>query len=212
MRRAKPNTFYRRGAWLAGVCLLGSSLALAGATRHPLPRYGVAVYSDLCLEADTGDVGGQRISVHRYADMDSLFYEYTAGTLSLPVVASDVDINDRTGVLTFSVIGQDGRERTLFGRFGDRGQSLTLEGGYCADGSKAMRLSRVNDFSRPLQACKACPRGQERPLPSAAPSLPTVVAEPVEASGRTLEQEELVQRAAPATIVRPVDGNGSRRH
>lgn len=182
---------------LVAVCLLGTSLAMAGAPRGgAIPRYGVAVYSDLCLDADSGDIGGQRISLHRYADGDSLFYEYTAGALSQPVVASDIDIDDNRGVLTFNVAGQDGRERTVVGRFTERGRTLTLDGGYCADASMPMRLSRVSDFSRPLKNCKACPPGQESPVHDAAAPEPVVAAPPAPAAsaddddGPTLEQQE----------------------
>lgn len=210
MSKVQQMTLYRRSAWLAGTCLLGCSLAMAGgaksAQKNSPPRYGVAVYSDLCLEADTGDIGGQRISLHRYADMDSLFYEYTAGALSLPVVASEVQIDDKTGVLTFAIAGQDGRERIIIGRFGERGQSLTLDGGYCADGSMAMRLARVDDFSRPLQSCKACPPGQEMPPPVAELPLASPMT-PAQQPSHTLEQEEQLQRTAPA---RPGESKGAR--
>jgi hypothetical protein len=153
---------------LAGLLLMAAAApAAAGGTG--LPRYGVAVYSDLCVERGSGDIGGQRISLHRYAEGDSLIYEFTAGGLSLPVVASDVSIDDQTGVLTFSVQVADKEERTIFGKFSADGEHLTLTGGYCGNAAYPMRLSKVSNFSRPPDACKACP---ETPAPAPAPVEP----------------------------------------
>jgi hypothetical protein len=146
--------------------LLMSVAAIAAAGGKGLPRYGVAVYSDLCVESESGDVGGQRISLHRFADGDSVIYEFTAGGLSMPLVASDVSIDDGTGVLTFTVTVADNEERTIIGRFAKDGRTLTLTGSYdCSDVTLPMRLRRVDNFSRPLAACRACPV-----TPSAAPA------------------------------------------
>lgn len=154
----------RRAAF---ALLLMSGAALAAAANKGLPRYGVAVYSDLCVEGDSGEIGGQRISLHRFAEGDSVIYEFTAGGLSMPLVASDVSIDDATGVLTFTVAVSDSEERTIIGRFAKDGRVLTLTGGYCGDAALPMRLNRVGDFSRPLAACRACPAPVS--VPQAAP-------------------------------------------
>jgi len=145
--------------------LLMSAAAVAGGKG--LPRYGVAVYSDLCVESESGDVGGQRISLHRFAEGDSVIYEFTAGGLSTPLVASDVSIDDGTGVLTFTVTVADNEERTVIGRFARDGRTLTLTGGYdCGDIAVPMRLSKISNFSRPPPACRACPLSPSKPLPT----------------------------------------------
>jgi hypothetical protein len=154
----------RQGALAA---LLVTAAALAPAVAG-LPRHGVAVYSDLCLEKASGDIGGQRITLHRYAEGDTAIYEFTAGGLSMPVVASDTSIDDKTGVLTFTVAVADGDERTILGKFSRDGRSLTLTGGYCGAAAYPMRLARVHNFSRPLRDCKPCPEAPPAPMPPAA--------------------------------------------
>lgn len=165
----------RQGA-LAALLLGAASLAAAAVDHGGLPRHGVAVYSDLCLEKASGDIGGQRITLHRYAEGDTAIYEFTAGGLSMPVVASDTSIDDRTGVLTFTVTVADGDERTIIGRFARDGRSLTLTGGYCGAAAYPMRLARVTDFARPLRACRPCPEVPAAPAepaePAAAPDAP----------------------------------------
>lgn len=187
----------RRGA---AAALLGGCAALAfGGAQPAVPRYGVAVYSDLCIDPASGDIGGQRITVHRFAEGDSIVYEYTAGALSMPVLGGDVDINDRTGVLTFNVADQSQAERTIIGRFTDHGRTLTLQGGYCADASLPMRLARVSDFARKLPSCKACPPGQEvAPADTPAPStVPAKKADDAADDSPTLEQQEMLLQAQP---------------
>jgi hypothetical protein len=183
------------GLSLAAVMYLMPGAAPARAAGPaPLARYGVVVYSDLCVERKSGDIGGQRISLHRFAEDDSVIYEFTAGSLSWPVVATDVVIDDRTGVLTFSVQETpDAPARTVIGRFSERGRTLTLDGGYCADASMPIVLPRVSDFGRALPACQACPA----PAPSAVPadSPPAAAQQPAgHDSAPTLEQQELLQQ------------------
>lgn len=165
--------------WRAALALSASMLVAASVPAAGLPRHGVAVYSDLCLEKASGDIGGQRITLHRYAEGDTAIYEFTAGGLSMPVVASDTGIDDRTGVLTFTVTVADGDERTILGKFSRDGRALTLTGGYCGAAAYPMRLARVTDFSRPLRDCKPCPAQPDTPAPEApadaAPGAPDAV-------------------------------------
>lgn len=126
-----------------------------------LPRYGVIVYSDLCVHEGSGEFGGQRITLQRFAEADSVIYEYTAGGLSWPLVASDVNVDPRGKMMYFTV--QEGEEvRTISGKFSADGESLTLDGGYCEDQSQPMVLAKVHDFARQAQACKACPAPKRR--------------------------------------------------
>ena len=180
-----------------------NAASAAAAAASALPRYGVAVYADLCQDPRSGDMGGQRIVLHRFAEGDSVTYEYTAGALSWPVQASDVVIDDRTGVLNFNVPGDGQAERTVIGRFGNGGRTLTLQGGYCADASLPMTLSLLSqpgDFSRKLPACKACPPGQEmQGLPDAPALQPSTMHQPdrPDDNSPTLEQQEMLDQAQP---------------
>ncbi|CDG85095.1 hypothetical protein [Janthinobacterium agaricidamnosum] len=153
---------------LAGAAVAAKAKAKAEARQQSasrgLARYGVAVYSDLCLQSDSGDIGGQRITLHRFAEADTVIYEFTAGALSWPVVASDVNLDQATGVFDFTVQGADEEERKIVGKFARDGQSLTLEGAYCGgDASMPMKLSLVKDFGAKLKNCKPCPAPKELP-------------------------------------------------
>ena len=163
-----------RRAVFAGAILLVSCAVLAApkkASRKPagLPRYGVVVFSDLCIHADSGEFGGQRITLQRFAEVDTVLYEYTAGGLSWPVVASDINIDPRGQQLYFTVQPPDEEERTISGKLADGGKTLLLEGGYCGDEAVPMRLPLVTDFGRKAGACRACPvqkkkKEEEMPL------------------------------------------------
>ena len=156
----------RLAAMLAALLLAGATgAAVAAKGKKPagLERYGVAVYSDLCLQKDSGEIGGQRVTLHRFAEADSVIYEFTAGALSWPIVANDVNLDAATGAFDFTIAGADSEERTIIGKFSRDGQTLTLEGDYCGGNVRMpMKLSRVRDFGRPLKNCTPCP-----PMPAA---------------------------------------------
>jgi hypothetical protein len=139
--------------WRPAPCWLRRKAGQAGA----LPRYGMLVFSDLCIHPDSGEFGGQRITLQRFAEVDTVLYEYTAGGLSWPVVASDVTIDPRGQQFYFTVQPPDEDERTISGKLADGGKTLVLEGGYCEDESVPMRLPLVTDFGRKAGTCRACP-------------------------------------------------------
>ena len=161
----------RLAAMLAALLLAGATGAAFATAKGKKPagleRYGVAVYSDLCLQKDSGEIGGQRVTLHRYAEADSVIYEFTAGALSWPIVANDVNLDDATGAFDFTIAGADSEERTIAGKFSKDGQTLTLEGDYCGGNVRMpMKLSRVRDFGRPLKHCTPCPARPEAPAPA----------------------------------------------
>lgn len=134
------------------------TLPSAFAANKPtgVPRHGMLVYSDLCVHEGSGEYGGQRVTLQRFAEVDTVIYEYTAGGLSWPLVATDVNVDPRGKMMYFTV--QEGEEeRTLSGKFSPDGNTLTLDGGYCEDQSQPMVLAKVRDFGRKPRACKACP-------------------------------------------------------
>ena len=161
----------RLAATLAALLLAGAAggavAAVKGKKPAGLERYGVAVYSDLCLQKDSGEIGGQRVTLHRFAEADSVIYEFTAGALSWPIVANDVNLDAATGAFDFTIAGADNEERTIVGKFSKDGQTLTLEGDYCGGNVRMpMKLSRVRDFGRPLKTCTPCPAMPEAPAPA----------------------------------------------
>ncbi|WP_342120501.1 hypothetical protein [Pseudoduganella sp. OTU4001] len=143
---------------------LAATLPNAGAANKPggaLPRHGMLVYSDLCVHEGSGEYGGQRITLQRFAEVDTVIYEYTAGGLSWPLVATDVNVDPRGKMMYFTV--QEGEEeRTISGKFSPDGTTLTLDGGYCEDHSQPMVLAKVRDFARKPRACKTCPAPKRR--------------------------------------------------
>lgn len=153
----------------------GAWAATSAKSKKPsgLERYGVAVYSDLCLQKDSGEIGGQRVTLHRFAEADSVVYEFTAGALSMPIVASDVNIDDASGAFDFTISGPDNEERTFNGNFSRDGKTLTLAGDYCGGNARMpMKLSRVTDFGKPLKTCTPCPAAPAEPAAPATPATP----------------------------------------
>lgn len=157
---------------IACFSLLAASAAIAApkAVNKPaskaaagLPRYGMAVYSDLCVHPESGEFGGQRISVQRFAEVDTVIYEFTAGGLSWPLVAADVNI-DPQGRQMYFTVRVDEEERTVSGKFADKGDTLVLDGGYCGQPDVPAKLKKVKDFGREAPACKPCPAPKPAPL------------------------------------------------
>ncbi|WP_229223787.1 hypothetical protein [Duganella sp. sic0402] len=165
-----------RQAAVAGAILLASCAVLAAPKGNSkqagtLPRYGMLVYSDLCIHPDSGEFGGQRITLQRFAEVDTVLYEYTAGGLSWPVVASDVTIDTRGQQFYFTVQPPDEDERIINAKVVEGGRAIMLDGGYCGDESLPMRLPLVKDFGRKAGSCRACPapkihqEKEQEPLP-----------------------------------------------
>jgi len=151
---------------LASAALTAAIAAPKGKPTEGFPRYGMAVYSDLCVHPESGEYGGQRITLQRFAEVDTVIYEYTAGALSWPVVASDVNVDPRGKMMYFTVQLEDEDVRTISGKFSPDGEKLTLDGGYCDDQSMPMVLAKVKDFGAKMKACKACPASKaESPHP-----------------------------------------------
>ena len=79
------------------LLILAATLPSAVAATKPagVPRHGMVVYSDLCVHEGSGEYGGQRITLQRFTEVDTVIYEYTAGGLSWPLVATDVNVDPR---------------------------------------------------------------------------------------------------------------------
>lgn len=168
-----PTPIVMKTPVVACILLIASCAAVAagGAKNRSggLPRYGMAVYSDLCVNPQSGEFGGQRITLQRFAEVDTVIYEYTAGGLSWPIVASDVNVDPRGKMMYFTVQPAEGAERTISGKFSPDGATLTLDGGYCGDETVPMKLAKVTDFGRKAGACKPCPAGRAKPPKEEAP-------------------------------------------
>ncbi len=148
-------------AAIAGPKLAAKSVK-STASQGAMPRYGMAVYSDLCIHRESGEFGGRRVTVQRFAEVDTVIYEYTAGGLSWPLVAEDVQIGPRGDKMIFSV-QLEGEEKTFSGTFADNGNTFVLDGGHCGQADAPARLAKVTDFGRNPPPCKPCPAAKAPP-------------------------------------------------
>ena len=128
---------------VTAAALCTSGLAMAKAP----PRYGALVYSDLCYDPPTDDMGGTRITLLRFGYGDKIVYENTEGAVTWPVFAADAKVEAKTGALTFEV--KTNEETLIFqGKFDDRVLTGTLSGR-----SQPLRLRRIEP-SQPVPKCK----------------------------------------------------------
>lgn len=163
---------------LAAIILMGSCVAIAAPKKTDPPRYGMAVYSDLCIHPQSSEFGGRRVTVQRFAEVDTVIYEYTAGGLSWPIVADDVQIGPHGDKIIFT-LQLEGEEKTLSGTLVEQGAALVLDGGHCGQPDAPARLNKVRDFGRNPPACKPCPAPKAAPQPPEAPQSPQSPQPPV---------------------------------
>jgi hypothetical protein len=126
-------TFWGAGAWSA-----------AEAKTSPLPRYGVIVFSDLCVDPEGGDYGGERLTLIRRPEGDALLYDYGNGPLSAPVAADNIVIKGDT--LTASALNDD-QVVFLVAKLGAEGAVLTGRG-------DDRKLKRVDSYAARIPACR----------------------------------------------------------
>jgi hypothetical protein len=131
----------------AAVALLTAALSGAAAGQG-LPRYGVFVYADFCIAPQSGDVGGNRVSLLRYSDADKLIFEYTEGAVMAPLFADKITLDSTTGTLTFEV-REDSQTVTFSGTVTEDALVGTI-----SDRPQPVRLPRVRDFSRKQAECR----------------------------------------------------------
>lgn len=143
--------FTTRG--LLTILCLTASLA----TAKNVPRYGVLVYSNLCIEDESGHTAGNRITLSRFAEGDSLVYEYAEGALAAPVLGESVKIDARGEQMSFKARPPHQPMETIEGVFSADGKVLSLRGDWCGNPNTTKQLSLVVNFSRPMHACPACP-------------------------------------------------------
>jgi hypothetical protein len=86
--------------WIGVVAFVAMGESLHAAE---LERYGTFVYSSLCLESESGDIGGFRTKLMRSAREDSLFFEWSEGPLYGPMLASKLIIDPKTSRITFTI-------------------------------------------------------------------------------------------------------------
>ncbi len=132
---------------LLGCAIAVTALAAPADAKSP-PRYGALVYSDLCYDPPTDDMGGTRITLLRFGYGDKIVYENTEGAVTWPAFAADAKVEAKIGALTFEV--KTNEETLIFqGKFDDRVLTGTLSGR-----SQPLRLRRIVDPGQPVPKCK----------------------------------------------------------
>ena len=82
----------------------GQEQGHARAERPGVPRYGMAVYSDLCVNQESGEYGGQRVTLLNDEAMRLLDLDESALGLTLADVVPEGRVRE---VLTGQVAGAD---------------------------------------------------------------------------------------------------------
>lgn len=135
--------------------LCGTIMALglchgAGAASN-LPRYGVLVYSSFCFSPMSGDLGGDRITLHRFPDGDTLVYEYTDGSTHA-LIAHDLMLDTTARTLQFAVDPRHEAPSTISGAISRDGNWITVQG-LPFRGHLAQTLVRVKNVAAPIRRC-----------------------------------------------------------
>jgi hypothetical protein len=91
--------------WILRFCLpalVVTSLSIETVySQQVLPRYGIFVFSNLCLEP-SGDVAGYRLTLVRLGDGDHILLEWSEGP-KVEAAGYVVKVDDRTSRLSFMV-------------------------------------------------------------------------------------------------------------
>jgi hypothetical protein len=136
--------------------LCGAIMALgvchgAGAA-DVLPHYGVLVYSSFCVAPMSGDLLGDRITLHRFPDGDTLIYEYTDGSTHA-LIAHDLTLDTTAGTLHFAVDPHNEATSTITGAISRDGNRVTVQG-LPFRGELVQTLVRVNNVAAPIRRCR----------------------------------------------------------
>ena len=103
------------------------------------------VFSNLCVDRQGGDYGGERLTLIRRPEGDALVYEYGNGPLSAPVAADNLNVKGDT--LTASALNDD-QVVFLVAKLRADGAVLTGRG-------DDRRLQRVTSYGDKIPACRS---------------------------------------------------------
>lgn len=151
-----PTNFVQRFRFISVVLALCACNSVAAAKG--LPRYGVFVYSSFCISPMSGDLGGDRMTLIRLVDGDTLVYEYTDGSKHA-LIARELALDAKSETLRFEVNIQGAAKSNVSGNFSVDRRRLTVHG-LPFRGEEKYTLLRVTDFAAPIAECKPLPRGQ----------------------------------------------------
>ena len=145
-----------------GIRLVVASILLVAAGSPvgagELPRYGVFVFSDECVQDNqSGDVRGDRITLLRFPAGDMAIYQYGAGPFEGPILADSVTIDEKRSTIsillkdefgagaTVGVLGEDKIEGTV----SNDEMIVTLEGDW-----QKRKLPRIPGLPKQVPTCR----------------------------------------------------------
>jgi hypothetical protein len=161
--RWKPIS--RRGRRTDGILALFVALGLspfinAAVFGKELPRYGVFVFSNECVDNSKnggGDVEGDRITLLRFPSGDMVIYEYGNGGAMGPILAQSVKLGEKDSSIKFKVRDEWGSGPTvdgqgiesIEGKLSAGNLVVTLHGG-----AEKVLLPRMQGLPKPPGDCK----------------------------------------------------------
>jgi len=109
------------------------------------------VYSNFCISQESGDLYGNRITLRRLTDGDSLIYEYDDGSTK-SVVAENLVVNQNSRKITFDIYAEGNLAATISGQLSKDGKKLAVHG-LLFDEESTVNLKLVKDLSAAIHQC-----------------------------------------------------------
>jgi hypothetical protein len=99
----------------------------------------------------SGDLVGDRITLHRFPDGDTLLYEYTDGSTHA-LIAHDLTLDAAAGTLHFAVDPRNEATSTISATLSGDGSRVTVQG-LPFRGDLRKTLARVKHVGAPITHC-----------------------------------------------------------
>lgn len=130
--------------------LLTLAMALPVRADGPLPRYGVAMFTNQCLSEQSGDLYGARLTLRRIGKVDDAVLERADYP---PLVIWPVTWDAaQPGHLAFQIPAGAAPAAPVAGQLSHDGLTLTLKGLY-GDPARADVMQRMSDLRRDTRVC-----------------------------------------------------------
>lgn len=128
----------KRTVTMAGIAILASLAGTSAALAVP----PVAAYSSMCYGAETGDIGGKRMSIVRFPDNETyVIFQSGEGAL-MDAEMAKANLNASTGALSFKL-----KNQTIKG-------TLTNDSFAYKEYNIKEVLPRLSDYQARLPGCR----------------------------------------------------------
>lgn len=153
--KLKVNLFDRVTKSLQGFLTVGVLLIFIApgvAAEKEIPhQYGVFVYSNFCRSEMSGDLYGNRITILKVIDGDTVVFEYTDGSTHA-VIANNLSFEEMTGKISFEVRVDKDLHSIIVGNFSADRENLRITGAPF-DEDLNFDLKKIHDFKAPYPFC-----------------------------------------------------------